>query len=84
MVLWTAGFVLLTLVINAPLLPWVLRVTGLNKGIGYPRHLPADLLPCSYNQISGCFANLHDWSILDWLMGGCLFHFWLLDCCVGV
>ena len=32
MVLWTAGFVLLTLVINAPLLPWVLRVTGLNKG----------------------------------------------------
>ena len=34
MVLWTAGFVLLTLVINAPLLPWVLRVTGLNKGIG--------------------------------------------------
>ena len=33
MVLWTAGFVLLTLIINAPLLPWVLRVTGLNKGM---------------------------------------------------
>ena len=33
MVLWTAGFVLLTLIINAPLLPWVLRVTGLNKGL---------------------------------------------------
>ena len=32
MVLWTAGFVLLTLVINAPLLPMVLRLTGLNKG----------------------------------------------------
>ncbi|KAI8472713.1 MAG: Sodium/hydrogen exchanger family-domain-containing protein [Monoraphidium minutum] len=29
LVFWTAGFVLLTLVINAPLLPWVLRVTGL-------------------------------------------------------
>lgn len=35
MVLWTAGFVLLTLIINAPLLPWVLRVTGLNKGVLY-------------------------------------------------
>lgn len=33
MVLWTAGFVLLTLVINAPLLPMVLRLTGLNKGL---------------------------------------------------
>ena len=32
MVLWTAGFVLLTLVINAPLLPYILRLTGLNKG----------------------------------------------------
>lgn len=32
MVLWTAGFVLLTLVINAPLLPYVLRWTGLSKG----------------------------------------------------
>ncbi|KAK9819620.1 hypothetical protein WJX72_000338 [[Myrmecia] bisecta] len=30
-ILWTAGFVLLTLVINAPLLPLVLRLTGLNK-----------------------------------------------------
>jgi hypothetical protein len=31
-VLWTAGFVLLTLVINAPLLPLFLRVSGLSKG----------------------------------------------------
>ncbi|KAK9789036.1 hypothetical protein WJX73_003859 [Symbiochloris irregularis] len=30
-VLWTAGFVLMTLVINASILPWVLRVTGLSK-----------------------------------------------------
>lgn len=30
LVFWTAGFVLLTLLINAPLLPWVLRVTGLS------------------------------------------------------
>lgn len=29
-VFWTAGFVLLTLIINAPLLPWVLRITGLS------------------------------------------------------
>ncbi len=32
-VLWTAGFVLLTLVINAPMLPYVLRWTGLSKGV---------------------------------------------------
>ena len=31
-VMWTAGFVLLTLIVNAPLLPWVLRITGLSKG----------------------------------------------------
>ena len=31
-VLWTAGFVLLTLVLNAPLLPLVLRISGLSKG----------------------------------------------------
>jgi hypothetical protein len=31
MVFWTAGFVLLTLLINAPLLPVVLRLTGLSK-----------------------------------------------------
>ena len=30
--LWTAGFVLLTLVINASLLPWGLRVLKLNWG----------------------------------------------------
>ncbi|CAL5219904.1 g1831 [Coccomyxa viridis] len=30
-VMWTAGFVLLTLIVNAPLLPWVLRITGLSK-----------------------------------------------------
>lgn len=34
MVFWTAGFVLLTLAINAPLLPFVLRVTGLSKVSG--------------------------------------------------
>ena len=38
-VMWTAGFVLLTLIVNAPLLPWVLRVTGLSKGV--------ILCPCS-------------------------------------
>ena len=31
-VLWTAGFVLLTLVVNAPLLPLFLRVSGLANG----------------------------------------------------
>ena len=31
--MWTAGFVLLTLIVNAPLLPWVLRITGLSKGV---------------------------------------------------
>jgi hypothetical protein len=31
MVFWTAGFVLMTLGINAPMLPFVLRVLGLSK-----------------------------------------------------
>ena len=31
-VTWTAGFVFLTLVINASILPWVLSMTGLNTG----------------------------------------------------
>ena len=31
-VLWTAGFVLMTLMINVPLLPLILRKTGLSKG----------------------------------------------------
>ena len=31
-ILWTAGFVLLTLTINASILPWLLRVTKLNAG----------------------------------------------------
>jgi NhaP-type Na+/H+ or K+/H+ antiporter len=29
-VFWTAGFVLLTLLLNAPMLPWVLNATRLN------------------------------------------------------
>ena len=32
--LWTAGFVLLTLVINASMLPWLLRITRLSTGAG--------------------------------------------------
>lgn len=32
LVLWTAGFVLMTLIINVPLLPLILRKTGLTKG----------------------------------------------------
>lgn len=28
MALWTSGFVVLTLVVNAPLVPWLLRMTG--------------------------------------------------------
>ena len=31
-VLWTAGFVLMTLLINVPLLPIILRKTGLSAG----------------------------------------------------
>lgn len=31
-VLWTAGFVLMTLLINVPLLPVILRKTGLSAG----------------------------------------------------
>lgn len=31
MVLWSAGFVLMTLLINAPLMPWFMAITGLTK-----------------------------------------------------
>ncbi|KAL0021928.1 hypothetical protein WJX79_007439 [Trebouxia sp. C0005] len=30
LVLWVAGFVLLSLIINAPMLPWIMRITSLN------------------------------------------------------
>ncbi len=32
LVLWVAGFVLLSLIINAPMLPWIMRITRLNTG----------------------------------------------------
>ena len=68
MVLWTAGFVLLTLVINAPLLPWVLRATGLNKGMYILLHTPdAYLHSCCSFQLTVrehglclCVGSFHD------------------------
>jgi hypothetical protein len=47
-VLWTAGFVLLTLVINAPMLPYVLRWTGLSKGA-----LPLRVGQCTVSSVPG-------------------------------
>lgn len=32
LVLWVAGFVLLSLIVNAPMLPWLLRMLHLNIG----------------------------------------------------
>lgn len=32
LVLWVAGFVLLSLIVNAPMLPWLLKVLRLNIG----------------------------------------------------
>ena len=32
LVLWVAGFVLLSLIVNAPLLPWIMHITKLNIG----------------------------------------------------
>lgn len=32
LVLWVAGFVLLSLIVNAPMLPWLLRILRLNVG----------------------------------------------------
>ncbi len=45
-VLWTAGFVLCTLVINAPLLPFFLRVSGLSKGGAPLLNLSIAAHPC--------------------------------------
>jgi hypothetical protein len=56
MVFWTAGFVLLTLAINAPMLPFVLRVTGLSK-VG--RQLPSSQSAlCLRTQIMALFFCL--------------------------
>ncbi len=33
LVLWVAGFVLLSLIVNAPMLPWIMRITRLNIGM---------------------------------------------------
>ena len=49
--MWTAGFVLLTLIVNAPLLPWVLRITGLSKGA----HQSLVILTRILTRISTCF-----------------------------
>lgn len=49
-VMWTAGFVLLTLIVNAPLLPWVLRITGLSKGAHYS-------LVLVLTWVSTCFSD---------------------------
>ena len=40
LVLWVAGFVLLSLIINAPKLPWIMRITRLNTG---QPTMPADI-----------------------------------------
>ena len=32
LVLWVAGFVLLSLIVNAPMLPWLLHILHLNIG----------------------------------------------------
>ena len=68
MVLWTAGFVLLTLIINAPLLPWVLRVTGLNKGQSW-QHCFKLLVPlhtAEYLHPFGCRLPATPSHVPDW------------------
>lgn len=52
LVLWVAGFVLLSLIINAPLLPWVLRLTKLNVGKCVPHTLSSHVL--SMGQMTCC------------------------------
>ena len=39
--LWTSGFVIMTLVINAPLLPWVMEKTGISKVASVKRRMRA-------------------------------------------
>lgn len=55
-VLWTAGFVLLTLIINAPLLPFFLRVSGLAKGAS-----PFEVTYCFWLQLSLCWCAAHSY-----------------------
>ena len=44
LVLWVAGFVLLSLIVNAPMLPWLLRILRLNIG----KHLALAAAPLQY------------------------------------
>lgn len=43
--LWTSGFVVLTLIINAPLMPWLLKITGAHSS-AHRSH--TSLAPCSH------------------------------------
>ena len=59
LVLWVAGFVLLSLIVNAPMLPWLLRILRLN--IGTLLVLAAAPLQCFYGtsvRLCGCYHSL--------------------------
>lgn len=57
--MWTAGFVLLTLTVNAPLLPWVLRITGLSKGMIL---CPCPSLALSFRVCKVCTGDHRAWT----------------------
>ncbi len=58
--LWTASFVVMTLVINAPLLPWVMRKTGLAAIASVKRRMRAKAVRALVRFTSAAIEDLKD------------------------
>ena len=58
--LWTAGFVVMTLVINAPLLPWVMRKTGLAAIASVKRRMRAKAVRALVRFTNAAIEDLKD------------------------
>ena len=58
--LWTAGFVVMTLFINAPLLPWVMRKTGLAAIASVKRRMRAKAVRALVRFTNAAIEDLKD------------------------
>ena len=58
--LWTAGFVVMTLVINAPMLPWVMRKTGLAAIASVKRRMRAKAVRALVRFTAAAIEDLKD------------------------
>ena len=58
--LWTAGFVMMTLFINAPLLPWVMEKTGLASIASVKRRMRAKAVRALVRFTNAAIEDLKD------------------------